>query len=361
MANWADRILAVVNTFTGRPSPTDTSAAFQVRAPLVNQNFQGSLLAVAFCQALGTECADNTSTNILCKLKLVAGRFAPGDRVTVIEDRPTGRVWCALVTGTGAVPLVEFADAQLQDATLAGTADYDTIKDDLLIVETAPLDSFVWPRQAILVGGAHGLSGTVIPWQDGNTQTIEAKLLTATGPAGIDTEVQFNDAGDFGGAPGLVYDKTLRSVVLGEEGLTSNANEIVHSGGMITMPGDCQKRELVAGLKTGDGETHVVIALPLESGKSYNYWGVVTARNPAGLTMCRSFTGGCENTGGVSRDVAATAGAFVTVIQDAGAAGFVTTAATNVAADTLDISVQDPDESADLNWSVVLEWNEVAL
>jgi hypothetical protein len=152
-----------------------------------------------------------------------------------------------------------------------------------------------------------------------------------------------------------------RSLVIGEDGVSSNDNELVHAGGMIAAAGDNQKRELVAGHNTGDAATHVVIALPLVSGKSYNYWGVVTARNPAGTTMCRKFTGGCENTSGVSRDVAATPGAFVTVIQDAGAAGFVTTAAVNAGADTLDISVRDPGASADMNWSVVLEWNEVAL
>jgi len=224
VANWANRILAVVNTFTGRPSPTNVEAAYQVRAPAVNANFQGSALAVAFCQALGTECTDNTSTAVLCKLKLPLGRFVAGDRVTVIEDRPTGRIWC--VVPTAAIPRIEFGDADLQDSALAGTADYDTIRADLLLVETAPLDSFVWPRQAILVGGAHGLSGTVIPWQDGNTQTIEAKLLAAIGPAGSDTQVQFNDAGNLGGDAGLRFDKSTGAVSIGDSNTILGSDEL---------------------------------------------------------------------------------------------------------------------------------------
>ena len=245
MANWADRILAVVNTFVGRPSPTDTSAAFQVRAATVNQNFQGSLLAVAFCQALGTECTDNTSTAILCKLKLLPGRFVAGDRVTIIEDRPTGRVWCAVCTAEPVtdIPLVEFADADLQDATLAGTADYDTIKDDLLIIETAPLDKFVWPKQAILVGGEHGLSGTVIPWQYGNTQTIEAKLLAAVGPAGADTEVQFNDGGNMGADSGFTYQKATESVYIGSSNVNLGTKTLI-VGQNHTSASD---REIIAG------------------------------------------------------------------------------------------------------------------
>jgi|GEM_PF-2593995 len=361
MANWADRILAVVNTFIGRPSPTDTSAAFQVRAPLVNQNFQGSLLAMAFCQALGTECTDNTSTNILCKLKLVAGRFTPGDRVTVIEDRPTGRVWCALVTGTGAVPVVEFADAQLQDATLAGTADYDTIQADLLIVATAPLDSFIWPKQAILVGGEHGLSGTVIPWQDGNTQTIETKLLAAVGPAGNDTEFQFNDAGDFGGAEHLKYDKTLGSTMLGGEALALRTGELVQSGGAIAAAGDNQKGDIEGGVQTTDAALTPVLTLAVPSGKSIGFEGQIIGRNVAtGDSSFWTFEGAIKNVGGTTGLVGgAVTIAPTLIVQDVGAAGWAAGVGPDDVTDVLSVRVQG-DLATTIDWACSIRWTEVA-
>jgi len=402
MANWADRILAVVNTFTGRPSPTDTSAAYQVRAATVNENFQGNMLAVAVCQALGTECTDNTSTAILCKLKITPGRFAPGDRLTIIEDRPTLRTWCKVVTGTGAVPLVEFADADLQDSALAGTADYDTIQADLLLVQVCPLDKATWPKQAILVGGQHGLTGTVIPWQFGNVQTIEAKLLAAVGPAGGDGEVQFNDAGNMGGASKILYDKftgstsvgtgstfsglnslcvgashvasgvnslsvgqacetagaASRSLAQGKEAKATLPNQLAHAGGKIVVVGDNQFGRVPAGLATSDAALHVLYSLPLAAGTTYTVRGLVTARTAMGASCGWKFEGVCENTGGTARDIAAFAVAAIGA--DAGSAAWVLAVATNAGTKTLDVTVQNPG-GVPLNWGMTMEWEEVAL
>ena len=420
MANWANRILAVVNAFTGRPSPTNVEAAYQVRAPLVNANFQGSALAVAFCQALGTECADNGSTAILCKLVLLAGRFVAGDRVTVIEDRPTGRVWCAVCTaGIGVPPNVEFADAQLQDATLSGTADYNTIRADLLIVETAPLDKFVWPKQAILVGGRHGLTGTVIPWQYGNTQTIEAKLLAAVGPAGADTEVQFNDAGNMAGAAALTYDKTngcaavgtgnvfgggalslavgasnnlggddslavgnsnaiaagatnslavgqdndvtvngKHGAVFGRDGSLSRAQQVAVSTVKLATEGDSQHTMgLPRAISTTDVNPHLIASESLEAGKTYTVQGSVAARTAAGVSAGWTFTGVVENTAGTSRDIAAI---VPLKVADGGAAAWTLAVATNVGTDTLDVTVQDPG-GATIHWMLNLVLTEVGL
>lgn len=397
---WANRLLAVVNTFVGRPSPTNVEAAYQVRAATVNENFQGGMLAAAFCQALGTEVADNSSTNILCKLTLLAGRVTPGDRLTIIEDRPTLRTWCKVVTGTAAVPLVEFADANLQDLTLAGTADYDAIKDDLILLQIAPADSALWPKQSILCGGQHGLTGTNLPWQYGNTETIEAKLLAAVGPAGADTEIQFNDGGNMGGAAHFNYAKAIpaaafgdnntmtgpysfgvgedntvsgqdsvaigngceitadRALATGADAKLAVANGRAHAGGAISAIGDNQFGRVPAGLNTHDAALHVLYALPLIVGTAYTVRGLVTARTIVGQVKGWKFEGVCENTGGVSRNVAAFTVAVVSA--NVGTAAWALTVATNVGADTLDVSVQDAG-GAFINWGLILEWEEVTL
>ena len=407
MANWADRILAVVNTFTGRPSPTDLSAAFQVRAAPVNANFQKGMLAVAFCQALGTECADDASTAILCKLKLPAGRCSPGDRLTIIEDRPTLRTWCKVVTGTAAVPLVEFADANLQDLTLAGTADYDTIKDDLILLQVGPLDKASWPKQSILLGGEHGLTGDDLPWQYGETDTVADKLNAAVGPAGSDTQVQFNDGGNMGADPGLAFEKTGNNVKLGDGGHTMTGfNSLAvggshvmasdaggpggslavgyqcetaagascslvsgfqakakvpfsraHSSGYITASGDNQYGRVPAGIQTTDAAAHILYSLPLTAGTSYTVRGMVNARTAAGVVSGWTFVGVVERAGATSRDIAAI---VPTQIADPAAAFWTCAVAANVATDTLDITVQCP-AGATINWGLTLEWEEVTL
>ncbi len=40
-------------------------------------------------------------------------------------------------------------------------------------------------------------------------------LINGGTPGGVDTQVQFNDRGAFGGDAGLVYDKTTRSMTAG--------------------------------------------------------------------------------------------------------------------------------------------------
>ena len=50
--SWANRLLAVVNTFTGRPTPTTKDPAYLVSSALVNANFQADMLAVAFARRL---------------------------------------------------------------------------------------------------------------------------------------------------------------------------------------------------------------------------------------------------------------------------------------------------------------------
>ena len=398
--NWVNRLLAVVNTFTGRPTPTDKSAAFLVSAAAVNANFQASALAVAFCQALGTECADNTSTAILCKLKPPAGRVAPGDRLTIIEDRPTLRTWCKVATGTAAVPLVEFADADLQDSALAGTADYDTIKADLILLQVAPLNKAAWPKQAILLGGAHGLTGSDIPWKLGETDTVDDKLTAAVGPAGADTNFQYNDGGNMAGAANAVYSKVRGSVAVGVGNVLTGINSVAigsgntvggadslaaglnnetvelatfvsgqdaksrvangraYAGGKITAVGDNQKCGVEAGLATTDVNPHVLYALPLRSGVAYTVWGKVTARTAAGVVCGWKFEGVCENTGGVSRDVAVFA--IAAVGADAGSAAWGLAVATNVGADTLGVTVQNPG-GVTVNWGMTMEWEEVTL
>ena len=400
--SWANRLLAVVNTFTGRPTPTTKDPAYLVSSALVNANFQADMLAVAFCSALGTECVDNTSTNILCKLKPPAGRVGPGDRLTIIEDRPTLRTWCAVVAGTAAVPIVEFADAQLQDSTLAGTADYNTIKDDLILLQVAPADSAVWPKQSILFGGTHGVTGTDIPWKYGETDTMDDKFQAAVGPAGSDGQIQYNDGGNFGasetfcwlsGAVGTVV-AALSSIVnvvissaifgkghtvvtggdyvfvagadhsvtadgdygtaLGYSAKLSRNAQVVNANGLFATAGDAQHTiSLVRKLETNDAAGHLIAAEPLESGKSYAVNGRIIAQTTgAAIVSDWKFEGTARNIAGTSSLIAAITPTLVA--QDVAGSAWGVAVAANDGTDTLDVTVSGGAGTM-IGWVLMLE------
>lgn len=160
--------------WAGRPSKTNTNPTYLLTAGDLNSNMDESLLRTAFAQALGTEITDAGSVAGQCRLLAPPGRFAVGDQVVIREDRGTDRTWSVAVTTIGVDPAIVFDDGDLQDVSKAGTADYDAIKNDLLVVQVNQLGKAVLSYHSLLFGGAHGLDGTKIPWMVGAVGAIDS-------------------------------------------------------------------------------------------------------------------------------------------------------------------------------------------
>lgn len=75
----------------------------------------------------------------------------------------------------------------------------------------------------------------------GNAVTVTISA-TATSPGGLDTQVQFNDSGSFGGDAGLVYNKTTDTLTVGVKTLigTGSADPILELATSNTTNGDPQ-------------------------------------------------------------------------------------------------------------------------
>ncbi len=268
--SWNDKTNLVPNTFAGRPNPSDTSETYRVRASTVNENFVACALATGVTQALGMTCTDAGSSSTACRLTLPAGVAAPGDLVVALEDRPTCRSW-ATTAGVGGT--IEFGDSELHDAGKAGTTDYDTLKNDLLLLVAAPLCQPWIPYGAILRGGVHGLKGSHLPWDDSTTlpipktiktkfEELEAAIGALNGPGGEDGSVQFNEASTFGGDNVLKYHKAFTALTLGASILLSGngRNLAVGDGHIISgeksaVIGDAITSQTTAGLCVGESHS----------------------------------------------------------------------------------------------------------
>lgn len=156
-----------------RTDPTDTDPTHRVQAAHVNANNQRALRLQGFPRATGRDDAlDGGSGPAVCQLWLPTGfvDMAAGDTVLVSEDRPTGRRWIA-GTFIGAPPNpqtttpIAFSDAELLDTGLAGTADYDAIQNDLVLVVVRenvvgpPILESMLHRAATPGSAGHGVYG----------------------------------------------------------------------------------------------------------------------------------------------------------------------------------------------------------
>ena len=80
-----------------------------------------------------------------------------------------------------------------------------------------------------------GASGTAGQALTNNFKAIADELDTAAAPAGVDTNVQYNNGGVLGGATALTYDDATGNVVLTTGNLTLTLGDVLVPAGDVTV------------------------------------------------------------------------------------------------------------------------------
>jgi hypothetical protein len=137
---------------------------------IVLENYDKLSRAIGNVQIIGTDCTDDTSTTILCKLVTPTDHLEIGDVVVIGEGGANLRVWYVQVA---IADKLSFSDANLINGS-AGINNYDAIKNDLMIwiISKAKLYNFITKNQIFLSRAIQGVNDETIP-----SKTI---ILTAT-------------------------------------------------------------------------------------------------------------------------------------------------------------------------------------
>jgi hypothetical protein len=128
---------------------------------VILSNFNKLCKAIGTIQVIGADCTDNTSTSTECKLILPADQIEVGDVVVVGEGGTNLRIWYIEITGNDNLA---FTDADLINGA-DSIADYDTIKNDLMIwvIGKSKLFNFITKNQLLLNRTDKGINDNVIP------------------------------------------------------------------------------------------------------------------------------------------------------------------------------------------------------
>jgi len=140
-------------------------------------NFNKVCRAIGAVQIIGTDCVDDTSTTILCKLLIPADQLEVGDIVIIGEGGANKRQWHKEIAVNDKL---QFDDNDLIVGD-TGFTNYNTIKDDLMlwIIAKSKIPKIITAAEILLTRGDKGLNDSNIPSKTtfaGSTKTIKEIL-----------------------------------------------------------------------------------------------------------------------------------------------------------------------------------------